>query len=518
MPQVYGKPSSQADWLKLPAAKRGFKSYDRYKRWWNSTVAPRFTVSDDPFDPVPFGAQKAMVNQQVSSAINPIIKAFEDSISRRQKEGGRAINQATDTFVKGVDPLAGQLGAVHDTSIESQQGTNALLTQFVKDTGGYAASELGKMIPDADEGPAVSAAQKFGTGLSGQQLAQGSSTLSRMYGDRAADVSYGEKMPGYARAFGTEGLQDFQRQLNLQRQEGLGDIRGQIPGLVSGAMDALRSSEFNKAVARKGFEMDEQKANAPAAPDFGWAAGPATKEWLVDPATGEYIKNPNYKPKPAGGSSGDLQKRIDKTTSEATKLAQGLITPDIAKGKTRPELNAKAYAQILAFVRNRHPNLNENQVLTIARRSLAAGGYLKALGPGFDQWYQGRPVDKPLNGVSTLSAPSTAAPAKGPTVQRPTTKPGSGQLNPDRADAATATATATNAQTAATKKRETTVSSAVERVIDSQSATKKVTRAQAKKNAIKMIQGNMRGYPYKRIIAMADAIVDRVYGGTLYGK
>lgn len=513
MAYTYAKPHSKDAWMALPEGKQGFKNYDRYLSWWKSTVAPKFTVSDDPFAATPVAAQRAQAQEQVGAVINPLIKAFEDSITRRSKEGGRAIGSATDAFVKGVSPLADNLGAVHDTSIQGVQGVNDSLTKFVKDTGGYVASQLGAMIPEKDSGAVTAGAEQFGTGLSGQQLAQGASTISRMYAERAADTAYGEKMPGYARAFGTEAVNDYERQLNLQRQEGLEGIRSQIPSLVSSVLQNLSNNELAKATARKGFELDEDKMNQPATPDYSWMTGPASQQYVVNPATGQQYANPNYQ---AGGGSTVNQGGLTKARQSAQKLHDqmmetfrggefGLNTPTSQEKTAILRANReKVRLQVVADLKSFYPNKGNDWITQQATAILAATGW-PAVASALSK------------GTPMTQAPSTATPAAAPTVQpsRPgQPKPPSSHVNPDARDRADTKQAIADARV----KKEREAIKAIKNTVQQMTSLGETTRGQAKKVVIENLQGILKGWPYKRIIALANGIIEETYGNTLYGK
>lgn len=525
---TYAKPHSQAAWSKLPEAKRGFKSYQRYMNWWNSTVKPRFTVSSDPFAPTPIPAQRAMAQEQVSALINPLIKQFEESIARRSREGGRAIGAATDAFVKGVEPLAGDLGSVYDTSISGVKGVNDVLSQYIKDAGGMVSSELGKLIPEKDAGAARGAATTFGGGLSVGQMAQGASTLSRMYADRVADVGYAEKMPGYARGFGVEAVKDFERQLNLQRDQGLGEIRGQVPGLISQILNSIQDRELTKATARKGFEMDQQRLDAPATPDYSWMTGPSTQKWVVNPTTGERVANPNYVPPSKGGGklsqTGLTQTRsaaqdlhdemVALWTDPLTKLPVAKYDVNTAAGRRgRDDLlrryREKVRAQVLANLATYYPNQPEAWHRQQATAILAATGW-----PAVAAQVAG------IGPEPTTQAPSTSTPAgAAPTVQP---KPRSGPKPPPAVTGESAQGKADTSppaqQQANRQKREAEAYRLSLDLISQRvrSATTPMSRAEAKRVVITDLQQQLRAWPYKRIIAIANRVISAVYGNKLY--
>ena len=543
MPQVYAKPQSQASWMKLPAAKRGFKTYDRYLNWWKSTVAPRFTVADDPFSPIPFGAQKALATQQIQSQINPMIKAFEDSIRRRTQEGTRAIGAAQQGFVQGVEPIAGNIGAAYDTSIQGAQNVNAGLTQFLKDTGGYVASELGKLIPTQDAGGATSAAQQFGTGLAGQQLAAGASTLGQLQASRAAEVGFAEKMPAYARGFGAEAIADLQRQAGLAQEEGLGEIRSQIPGLVSSTWEQLRNTELQKAIAAKGFEFDQQEIDAattaaatPEPVSQSWRTGPPSQRYVTDPQTGQQYPNPNYRPPAAGSSAASKldQTGLNTARESAASLHENMMESfrgDLTKGLsplTKPQRDAllranrdKVRLQVLADLRTYYPNKPESWVTQQATAILAATGWpavaaqvsgytTPAAKPTTPQARQGTQPAKPKPGAKT------AAPAKKPP---PAFKSPERQAEAEeKASVASAAASEAADKAKGRKEKEARATSALTRYAEGQTRTGRISRGTTRKVVIKGLQSALPGWPYKRIIALADKVMDASYGNTLYGK
>lgn len=557
MPTIYGTPHTRAAWEKLPEAKRGFKSYDRYRRWWNSNIAPRFTVSDDPFAPIPMGAQKAIATETVQSQINPLIKAFEDSISRRSREGGRAISQATTNFERAVQPFGETLGSVYDTSSSNIKDVNQSLIDYAQQQGQNVSGLLAGMIPEKDAAGAVGAAQTLGAGIGGEALARGSASLAALAQARAADVGYAEKLPGYARAFGTQAQTEFQRGLNQERAAGMEDLRSRIPGLVTSTLDSMRREELDKAIARKGFELDADKleaASQPEAPDYSWRGGPANRQWDIDPLTGEQYANPNYVPPSQRGAGGKLNTTgITQTGKIAAQLHEDMMSRfstvsgtglrinnpeyDVATARGRAARDAyvaqertKASERVLASLKSYYPGKSENWIRQQAAAILYANGWRKAAADLMGVQYQqasapaaaAAPTSAPPRSVRAPEPTATAAPKPAaPATQKGEAAREAGQSVVERKNEAAAQAAQRTELVRGAKRDARKIANFWKEQNKGQgpgSSVPRRSRSQVKAQVIKELQGRLKGHPYKKIIAMAEEIMDDTFGSFQYGN
>lgn len=389
------------------AKTKGQKANQRFKKTVKNSVSKN---SYDYLAAIPPAQLQRQVRQTVQSQINPYLAQINKQFGMQQKAGLADITAANRGFVTGAEQYTPMVQQSDAEMLHGQQLLDQGIRQFLAETGqNVTQGVLGQQQAAGAPVEALAATQAqtggLSTGIQGEALGQGASTMSRMLSQKAADVNYGNLLPNVARAQGTQDVNLFTRNITQQRSAALGDVTQQVPGLVATTYQNLLKNEVDKQVARQAYQLDQQKA----------AAGPAQHLQLkpiknpdgsidyvnYDPATGAMV--PAYHvDAPKGTQSKDFQKRLDSTTKEARKMAlllykgynvqtptggaalpsentllQALLQTGSSAPK-KPVANIKAYGQVIAMYKQNFPNQPESWVMEQARLSLVQGGYAKA--------------------------------------------------------------------------------------------------------------------------------------------
>jgi len=523
---------SQAAWSKRKD--RGDWTYQRYKRYATKQAAAgaaRRNAPIDPFAPMSEAQIANMARQQVSAAFQPQIANIDKSFETARKNSAGWIGGLTAGLQDRLKPLGDEIRDIYAAARTQQGGIDAGLVgaanqQSAQTTGGVENQLNAAGIPSAAAGnlPALAA------GGGGMLQALGASTASRLNAQGAAAETYGRTWPNIATLAGTQTARMANSEITQGKNKALGDLQALIPGQTADFLQTLRDNELSKAVARKGFEVDEKKltaASAPAAPDYGWSTGPASQQYVVDPTTGQLSLNPNYKPGSAGKPGKISQTGITNTRKAAQALHDTMMTAfkggdlgltPMPANKRAALLTAnrqKVKLQVIADLASYYPGQTKAWINRQAAAILAATGW-----PNVSAEVLGAPSN----------APSTGTPAAAPTVQRGSPGAVTQAAPPDviarnptvQANAAASTKAAA-ATTAARTARETRGQrAAVAYVREARASAMNLPANQrppwlsVKKSVIALLQRTMPGHPYKRIIALANEVMTEYpsrYGG-----
>lgn len=517
------QPHSRQEWLGLPQNKRGFKSYQRYRNWWETNVRRRTSggTSLDYLAPIPQDRLLDMAGSSVRASLDPLVKEITDSFRRRSEEGSQKITSFNDRWFNSLGPMAQNMSNVYNQALQSEAAITGGITNFLSGAGNAAAADVTSQLQAINAPQEALDAQggqlaALGTGIAGQALGRGSISMSLLNAEKAAEMGYQAKLPGITRQFGAEQLLDFQKGISGQQADALGEINSRVPGMVTDLYQNLLSKEVEKAIARRGFQMDEKKFAASTAPQPpGFDSGYSNFIGYAMDTNGQPILDANGNPipkyeKPGSSKPGKLsQQGIGEARKVAQKIHENLmkrlqpafgIGAPAGKDKQALVLAARrnAMLQVKSTLRSYYPDQSEEWLTTRAAEVLSGSGF-----PGAAAELLGAPTSQggPVGGTH-----GTGKPAKPPKPPKPPAAPAPARDKPNAGRA-------TNAQQQAQKKaqHEKAVMNNVGEFVVTQ-VQNGIGRPTAKKRTVQWLQQALPGYPYKRILAMAESAVRQVYG------
>jgi|SRR5215831_2911465 len=253
-------------WMKLPKAQRGKLTYQQYVNWANKKTAARArtaasqNIGNPYFQPLTPGQLQRQATTQVQSQTIPIIKQITASINRQKSASLADLNRSINNTVSAIAPLAGQVSQTYAGAQQGMQNVNTGLANAVA-----AAGAAGQKNISAELGQSgLSPSQSFNLTDAGTQNAatmtgMGSTALDALLADRATNVSNLQAQPGFVRRMGAQNAASLEKQYANTLSDQIGQITGQVPGMVNSAYQNLLQREFEKATARQGFLMDQAK-------------------------------------------------------------------------------------------------------------------------------------------------------------------------------------------------------------------------------------------------------------------
>lgn len=452
---VKAKPLTKAQWK--TRKDRGKWSYQQYRTWFTKNHPGKPPPTAAPYDPtggayfrqIPEPILRRQATQMVNQQINPLLDRIEKMYQTRSLNTSRNIRGYHDFYNQQIAQIPGMIQGSYDTAMNQQRGIDSALTSFLTSSAAGIASGLGSQLAAADQGhvaPALTAGvNQLGAGAAVAAAATGSSTMSRLAHERAAELGYAHQLPMIGAMEGARTLRRSEMALNEAMREDLGQITDQIPTLTNTLYQSLLDREFDKAVARQGFlntnrqlTQAELEAQAAADADAAKAAADAMKQnkvdedlsaayhYLVD-EFGNYILDENGQPipytpyekptKPTTANNNAAIGRQQRVMRDATRMSRNLYEHENQLKQHRPIANERAYAQVYAYVASFMPNASPQQIWAVAQRALAAGGYLKAASiPDYAAWTAQRAARA---GTPPAGAARPAAPAEPPPVGSP---------------------------------------------------------------------------------------------------
>lgn len=545
MPVRPGSPYTRSAWLALPQAKRGFKSYDRYRQWWQGNVGPkvqqrsgRFGLPSDPLSPIDQNALFGMANDMINAQINPLIDHYLGQLDRRGRASMDRLRGATQDFVRGVSSAAPTISRTWDESINSARGVQDAMVSFAQGQGQAADQHVTQSLqainaPEASIAANADTLGSLGQGIAGQQLGSGGASLLRMLSDRATDVTEAANYPAFAANYGMNAARDLESQIADERADISSNFASQIPGLVRDTYQTLLDRELQKAIAREGFDIDRMGSSGGAsAPDLQWKNTPQGS-FAFNPATGEYQAIPGTKgdPKPkkgqsvsttgitqAGEKSNTLHESMMKTfaqIADPTNPSYAGWSPQQKKQyrqkllqSTRDQAVRSVYGALEAY----YPGKSKEWKHKTAASILRQGGWEAAAqaieGGGFAP-----------SGVAAPASPRGPArpPTGRPTAAQPTPsrrveprQPPGDRGGPAQADRSGAKTTQERAKAAQHKRDE------ARRQLESRARQWKsqgVDRNRAEQIAYQSLKRVLKGVPDATVRSQARQIVARAYGG-----
>jgi hypothetical protein len=323
IPDVGGNPVrngySKEQWMSLPEGKRGFKTYQRYRQWWNQRFANRTSTIADrkapvagmgsyppgmfinfhplqvPKYPAMPGYFKAIANsvlnqqatQRVHSQIDPVLaqitkqyagleKTLTDRFGRERSQGESDIQGSTANYIAALQGQTPALEGIYNQAISEQQNVGAGVQAFLQGRGQQLMGQAQQDAAQAGATPGMVQALAGPEHLGGQTvaneatgIADTSGALGELSADKAASLAYAAGLPASGQAYGLQALTGFLRDvgnrqtdaladLTNQRTGALGEVTSRVPGLVQEVFQSLLDREGQKAEARANWALGKQ--------------------------------------------------------------------------------------------------------------------------------------------------------------------------------------------------------------------------------------------------------------------
>jgi len=526
------RPHTRNEWLSLPKGKQGFASYDRYRNWWQGRVAPKFQqagqpLSTDYLSAIPMNQLQSNASSTIQQTLAPLIKRMTDAFTQRSRSGSAAIGEYTKDWANMQTGLPERIGGFYDQAIQGSQNVSQGLANFATQQGQALGGDIGAKMAGINAPPETAAAtsgvvagQGAGAGLAA--MGYGSATQDQLLTSKAGEQTYGAKLPGVIGGFGFNKLRDFQQGLNTDMRDQLGDINAKIPGMVSDLYQSLYQREVEKAIARRGFDMDTAKANAAANAPAGFDSGRSNFMGYAFDDDGNPILDasgnpiPKYEPPDKGGGGGKGQARLDQARRQARSQATDLyknfrklyddpVKWGVIKGqgqgsKKLTEYRTAATRAVLGILDSYFPGMS------IEAKYREAANILR--GAGWDQpakALEGRGGILPVQGGRVPARPAAAPQRPGGAAPRATPKP-----PPVRGERY-------NEGFKPDKKREAEMGRSAQGLAEFH-RDKKLRRDRAITKVFQALRREYQGYPDRILRQIATNRVNKVYGNFLYGK
>jgi len=217
-------------------------------------------VIRDPLLPLGPKTIRAQISKDTLAYTNPLAAELTRSLNARAAAGARNIAGVSDELARSLMSYQGQVGGIYDRSIGQQSALNTQVADRLAAAGQGAADTLRARLAQSGGNPGLAdALAKTGQGASAAGFATGAAEIGQLTSNRASGEQYASALPGIAKLSGLQGIRELQARKMQELDEGMADIRSR--GLAFGAQAAgeARTREFNKAVAMRGYGLDEAK-------------------------------------------------------------------------------------------------------------------------------------------------------------------------------------------------------------------------------------------------------------------
>lgn len=219
----------------------------------------------DPLAPLAPKQLRRQVTQDVRAQTIPLARELTRQINAQAAAGAANIAGVSSQLATQLGGAQGVQRDIYERARASLGGAAAEgAGQFGTAAGGLADSLRARL---ASAGAPSTLADSLATSLQGAQAAgagrQGA-TLDELTQNQAGAESYGAKLPDLARLSGLQGIKDRQAQAQQDLAKELGALNARTPGLIAQETEAARNLEYQKGVARLGFQGDVYKTQASA--------------------------------------------------------------------------------------------------------------------------------------------------------------------------------------------------------------------------------------------------------------
>jgi len=207
--------------------------------------------TDPAYQPLTDAELQARASAYVQSQIGPLIDEINRSISARSAQGTAAIQSLTGQLADLQGQYGPRIGGAYDTAAKSIGALETGLANRLSGAGQTVANQTVGALQQAgqDTGGAANLAN-IGAGAANAGFAKGSASLAALAATKAAEQSYGAKLPGIAGMEGVQEGRNLQAQLNSELGTQLGGVRTQAADLGARILQQLQANETDKAGAR----------------------------------------------------------------------------------------------------------------------------------------------------------------------------------------------------------------------------------------------------------------------------
>ena len=142
------------------------------------------------------------------------------------------------------------------------QAGGAEIANFLKGTGLTQQANLAQEFAKEGLPTQGNVVAQTGAQAGGMALGFGRSALDEQIAQRASEVGFAQKQPGFARRAGAANITTLNRDYANKLSDAIGGVTQNVPGMVNQAYQSLLDREFQKATAKKGFDLDKKKIDA----------------------------------------------------------------------------------------------------------------------------------------------------------------------------------------------------------------------------------------------------------------
>lgn len=385
-------PLTRSQWSKRKD--RGSWTYERYRRYWNKqqTAAGNRGSADaaatgDYFTPRTEPYLAAQAARDARAAYQPQINALNASFEASRKAGTASITGLTSTLMDRVSGLDAETRRMYEGAKAEQSTINQALTNYLGASGAQAELGLAAQLRQAGLGAAMPHAQQlsaYGSGAAATQLGLGASTASRLVSEGAAAEQSAKDLPALFALQGTRSGRLLNAQINKDKGAAVSELTAKIPEAAMTLKQQLLDRELDRAIARRGFELDASGQyydyQAAVSGDQTSAANSAAATDRNDADNRAAI----YRQRVAKMQDGYASAR-DLAASLKSGKGRGKLS-----GVNGPPVEYEAaWRQVYNEVKGQfsalQPPVPEETVVNYVRQAMSAGGYLRS---DFPAWYR----------------------------------------------------------------------------------------------------------------------------------
>jgi hypothetical protein len=214
----------------------------------------------DPLAPLSDQYLRRQAANDVRAEVNPIVASIRKSITDQATSGSKNISGIAEALAASLAPYAGKVADIYSGTDKT---LGAIDNQLADRLGaGTLANDLKARIAaaggDTSLADSLMAASK---GAAGASFAKGSADRSMLASEGAHEQSYAAGLPAIAKLGGLQGVRDREARAQQDLSTQIGNLEQNVPTLITQELSNSRNREFQKGVARIGYEGDVYKAN-----------------------------------------------------------------------------------------------------------------------------------------------------------------------------------------------------------------------------------------------------------------
>jgi hypothetical protein len=235
----------------------------------------------DPLLPLGPQTLRARARKDVLSQTRPQIRELGRQLTAEAAAGTRNIAGVTRELAGSLGGYEQRVGDIYGAARQQLGAINTEAANRLAASGQQGADALRSSLAAAGlptQGAEAIAATGRGAAAAG--FGTGAAELAQLVSNEASGRQTAAALPGIARLGGLQGVRELQARKQEALSKGVRAIQAKVPGLVSGEMKDLRSREYEKAVALRGFGVDVAKLRAEAAQNRADIAARAREQRL----------------------------------------------------------------------------------------------------------------------------------------------------------------------------------------------------------------------------------------------